>query len=772
MYDIRQFRPALYVLLVMGMTGFALASESPGLWLLSVGAILLNAWLVKTGHFRPLPRLVANLVTILALLYVTLQIRQIGAPHILLIGQFLVLLQLVKLYEQRANRDYAQLLVLSLLLMVAASINTASLMFGILLVAYLFLSLYCCLLFHLKVEAEHAKHALGIDQDKLNPTTLRQDQRLLPQSMRRLTGLIAFTSVTMAVLVFVFFPRGAGAGMLGMQFRPAQTLTGFSEQVGFQSVARITQNHAVVATVEVKRNGQNVQGTQPLLLRGLTLGIYTGNNPAMGQPWQWLRSTSDVPPIEIGPEGTSRTFVVEADPQGEIFQQNITLDPTGTSALFALPGAYRIELSRPLSVRYHPRDASLQLTEALLHRLNYTVYSDGRLRHVEPQGMLVGEIEQAFPGMRDWRWRRHRRISAEFPASVIDPRIAEYARRPEVSGRDAQGPLVDRRPVGEYVTPLDLDIARNIEQHLQQAFAYTLDLTDTHRIIDQDPLVAFLYDFRRGHCEYFAGAMTLLCQSLGMQARMVVGFKCDEFNRYGGYYVVRQSHAHAWVEVLGDDGYWHSFDPTSAQDARSTMEQATLWQKVKYLLNYLEHVWASNVVAYDYHARRNLIEQVDVNLAVTMVNTGQILRRVRGWLNEANFYLFSSGLIALAMTVMILVLFLAVGWYLYEQWRLRQRAHRIGLDELPAGDQMRLARQLGFYDELMQMLERRNIHRPAHLTPLEFSRSLDHLPAEVYDAVRRLTDLFYRVRFGNARLTHAQLRHLDNVIQRIARSLG
>ena len=87
------------------------------------------------GKFVPLPRFVANLVTVLALAYVIYQIRTSGAPPILVIGQFLVLLQLVKVYEQRANRDYAQLLVLSVLLMVAAAINTASLLFGVLLVS-------------------------------------------------------------------------------------------------------------------------------------------------------------------------------------------------------------------------------------------------------------------------------------------------------------------------------------------------------------------------------------------------------------------------------------------------------------------------------------------------------------------------------------------------------------------------------------------------------------------------------------------------------------
>src|SRR5438094_3996062 len=177
MYDIRQFRPALYTLLILGMSGFALAAQSPGLWVLSVGAILLNGWLIKMGYFHPLPRLLANLITLLALLYIVYEVLSPGITPIMVIGQFLVILQLVKLFEQRANRDYAQLLVLSLLLVVAASINTASLLFGVLLILYLFVSLYCCLIFHLKVEADRAKAAFAIPEEKVSRATLRRAQR-------------------------------------------------------------------------------------------------------------------------------------------------------------------------------------------------------------------------------------------------------------------------------------------------------------------------------------------------------------------------------------------------------------------------------------------------------------------------------------------------------------------------------------------------------------------------------------------------------------------
>src|SRR3954454_3345504 len=276
MYDIRQFKPSLYLLLMMGMTGFALVAQSPGIWVLSISGILLNAWLTHTHRFRALPRLVANVITVVALLWAFQALRRGGSLPILVIGQFLVLLQLVKLFEQRGNRDYAQLLVLSLLLMVAAAINTASLVFGLLFITYLFLSLYCCLLFHLKVETDTARAALALPEEIISPQRLRQDQRYLSRSMRRLTGFVSVVAVFTAVVVFLFFPRGSGQNLLGpLQLRPSQALTGFSDEVGFQKIAQIQQNDQIMAYVKVWKNDEPVEGGT-LLLRGTTLDRYTG----------------------------------------------------------------------------------------------------------------------------------------------------------------------------------------------------------------------------------------------------------------------------------------------------------------------------------------------------------------------------------------------------------------------------------------------------------------------------------------------------------------
>ena len=63
-----------------------------------------------------------------------------------------------------------------------------------------------------------------------------------------------------------------------------------------------------------------------------------------------------------------------------------------------------------------------------------------------------------------------------------------------------------------------------------------------------------------GHCEVFAAALTAMARSIGMKARVVTGYRAGEYNRIGGYYIVRQSNAHAWTEIhLGPRG-WKTFD--------------------------------------------------------------------------------------------------------------------------------------------------------------------------------------------------------------------
>jgi protein-glutamine gamma-glutamyltransferase len=313
-------------------------------------------------------------------------------------------------------------------------------------------------------------------------------------------------------------------------------------------------------------------------------------------------------------------------------------------------------------------------------------------------------------------------------------------------------------------TELDEEIARNIESHLRSKFQYTLDLTDAPQQ-GKDPIVAFLYDWKRGHCEYFAGAMTLLCQSLGLQARMVVGFKCDEYNDFGNYYNVKQSHAHAWVEVLTASQGWMTFDPTSGRESGPAV--ASAWMKTKHFFEFLEYSWANAVIAYNAENRENLVQNLDNRLTNTAIASSVAMGGVKGALNDLGSWL-ASHVLGPMLVGLGLAMAGCVCWFLWERWRLRKRASRIGIETLPASAQARLVRQLGFYDELLRLLERHDIVRPRHLTPLEFSNSLSFLPAEAYDTISRLTQVFYRIRYGLAELDGGQQRRLSNVIGQLA----
>jgi hypothetical protein len=95
-------------------------------------------------------------------------------------------------------------------------------------------------------------------------------------------------------------------------------------------------------------------------------------------------------------------------------------------------------------------------------------------------------------------------------------------------------------------------------EHRLLGFRYALDV---RRDPKPDPIVDFLTLHQEGHCELFASAMALLARAQGIPARVVTGYRGGDLNRVGGYTVVGERNAHAWVEAWVD-GRWRTFDPT------------------------------------------------------------------------------------------------------------------------------------------------------------------------------------------------------------------
>lgn len=97
-------------------------------------------------------------------------------------------------------------------------------------------------------------------------------------------------------------------------------------------------------------------------------------------------------------------------------------------------------------------------------------------------------------------------------------------------------------------------------QDFLRGFTYDLTVPPGH---SDDVLEQFLFDTQRGYCEQFAGAFAAMARSIGLPARVAVGFTFGEADPADPtLYHVRGEHAHAWPEVFLAGAGWVSFEPT------------------------------------------------------------------------------------------------------------------------------------------------------------------------------------------------------------------
>ena len=84
----------------------------------------------------------------------------------------------------------------------------------------------------------------------------------------------------------------------------------------------------------------------------------------------------------------------------------------------------------------------------------------------------------------------------------------------------------------------------------------------------QDLVDFFLFDEaqgRIGYCQHYASAMVIMARSLGLPARVAVGFAPGEETE-DGTYLVREANAHAWAEIYFPGYGWQIFEATKTID--------------------------------------------------------------------------------------------------------------------------------------------------------------------------------------------------------------
>lgn len=131
---------------------------------------------------------------------------------------------------------------------------------------------------------------------------------------------------------------------------------------------------------------------------------------------------------------------------------------------------------------------------------------------------------------------------------------------PEVTQRtrDLAQQIVQRAGA---TTPYDQ--AQAITDWLRQNITYDQNIDAPPANVE--PIDYVLFTTRRGYCNYYASAEVIMLRSLGIPARMAVGFNQGQVDASTGTFHVLEQNAHAWPEVFFPNYGWVEFEPTASE---------------------------------------------------------------------------------------------------------------------------------------------------------------------------------------------------------------
>ncbi len=194
-----------------------------------------------------------------------------------------------------------------------------------------------------------------------------------------------------------------------------------------------------------------------------------------------------------------------------------------------------------------------------------------------------------------------------------------------------------RRQAQEWTSGLTspAEKAGTLERKLRTQFRYVLENPLPPENVP--PIEHFLFQSRSGNCEYFAGALCLMLRAIDIPARVVEGFAGMEKTDRASQFLVRFSHAHAWVEAALGDGNWTILDPTPP--GREKYGPA-LWRFLVDLYDTFEFNWIRYVVHFDRSDQAVMLNAVYQSLLAIMAGMSDVK-----WKTTWNLSALGAGLI-------------------------------------------------------------------------------------------------------------------------------
>src|SRR4028119_292258 len=271
-----------------------------------------------------------------------------------------------------------------------------------------------------------------------------------------------------------------------------------------------------------------------------------------------------------------------------------------------------------------------------------------------------------------------------------------------------------------------------LAQAVKQRYSLPKDPFNLPHLEEKEDLVeAFLFKHKGGYPDHFSTTLTIMLRSIGIPARLVVGFGTGEFNPFTGYYVVKNTDAYAMTEVFFPKYGWFTFDPIPGHELiPQGVEESQTFGVLRQFWQWVAGWLPSPVSSW----------------------LGSVWNLIIGALSRAIFWLLailSNGWVGLFTGLILAIALGFLGWLGWNQWRT-WRYHRwlSGLSPMES-----------IYQQMLRILGAKGYTKHPAQTPLEYaSLSRQHQPLASAEVIEEISQAYVRWRYGGQMPNIKQLR--------------
>ncbi|WP_044967112.1 MULTISPECIES: transglutaminaseTgpA domain-containing protein [Sorangium] len=616
--------------------------------------------------------------------------------------EFAAALQIIRLATRKGAAHDQQVIVLALLHLIAGTVLGGGIGYGLCFLGVLVVAPGALVLSHLRREVEGnyrqgARDRTGLPVDV--PRILRS-RRVVGRSFLAVTCLLSVPIFAFTALLFVIFPR-VGLSLLLLNRGHTGRMIGFSGKVDLGAVGVLRSDPKLAMRVEIPELPDPPPPRLTMHLRGTALDAYDGRTWTQSETFKRpTESDGGLVPIERYPDPA-------VDPV-----MRIDLEPIDPPVIFLPPNATGLRLKHRGQLGV---DAGTMAHRGPEGELRYQPTDERGLVYDVFLSRKRAPTFQRLPGAER---RRYLELPRDLPSRVVD-----------LAQQWTQG--VDR----------PADRARVIQEHLRTEYRYDLASPSG---ADPQPLDHFLFESKRGHCEFYSTAMAILLRAVDVPTRNVTGFVGGTYNRFGRFYAVRQGDAHSWVEVYLDGEGWMTFDPTPPADAAPKSELVGAWAYLRDFIEATSQRWDRHVVGYDLNQQVGLLQTLTSRYRRSGSSGDLSLSRPR---------ILTVAAVALALG----------GGVLY--WRFRRT--RRGREErrADAGRTPSAILATALYESLEAAMLVQGVPRPPSLPPLRHAEALELAEHPLAREILTLTQVYLRARFGGATLSEDDSRDFERRVK-------